>query len=310
MFANLFIHDTPGSGIFAVYFFLNSCLMGSGHIYTTGWRTYLNPAELRRSMIYLWAPLLCFSAFFCWRYFSLHWLIYVPAYAAIWHHIRQSFGIQKWYQRQNGVFRKGSDYFTYFLCAVPFLIFHFRDDAQFNSILFKNDLFSYPNNVLKYFFYTIYLIGFLGWVIYEVKLLKHKEWNRLGHVALVAFLNAWCFCVGQGELGVLFPLVAYHGVAYFAIMSSTLTKTKVNFTVLHAVTIVLLTGLVFGYYERVIEFKEGLSPSLFWESIWAGIYVTPILSHYIFDAFLWQAKHPEAHLVYGSKPTLRSAESV
>lgn len=145
---------------------------------------------------------------------------------------------------------------------------------------------------------VVYGACLLGWVIYELANLKYREWNRLGFMALTVFLNGFCFITGRNEVEILFPLVAYHGFSYFGLVSKAMVRTqKKVFTMKKALFFLALTALVFGTYERMIEFEPG-KRSLFWESVWAGVYVTPILCHYVFDGFLWRAKHPEAKQIY------------
>jgi hypothetical protein len=120
------------------------------------------------------------------------------------------------------------------------------------------------------------------------------------------FLNGVCLLTGRNEMEILFPLVAYHGLSYIGLTSMAMTKTRANvFTTKKALLYLALTALFFGTYERIIQFSPGGGVPLFIESVWAGLYVTPILLHYIFDAYLWRARHPEAALVYGvlTRPT-------
>jgi hypothetical protein len=295
---DFFIKDVPGSRIFPIYFFVSYSLIGSGHIYATNWRTYLNPAELKRSTMYLWVPLLCFAAFFSWSYFSWTWLALLPAYSQLWHHTRQSYGIQKWYQKQNNKYRKTSDYFLYALCFLPMAVFHFRQPTSLQSFLLPKDLLLYPNEALEKFFLGAYLVCLAAWVCYEWKNRKEREWNRLSFLAVTFLLNGGCFILGRNEWEIMFPLVAYHGSCYLGLTSLALNRTrKKTFSMKKAVFFVLLLALCFGFYERAIEFKQGHF-SLLWESVWAGVYVTPIMCHYVYDAFLWKKGHPESAQIY------------
>ena len=175
-------------------------------------------------------------------------------------------------------------------------------------ILFPNDLLYWPNPLLLKISITVYLIGLISWLIYEIKIWNVGELNRVSYVALTAILNGVCFCLGQNELEILFPLIAYHGTAYFGVMSLSLSRTKQKFPWRRALALTLATALVFGYYEKVIEFFPN-RVSIFWESIWAGIYVTPIMLHYIYDTVIWTSNHPDAKKIYGAmtKPALKPA---
>lgn len=286
--------------LFGFYFFLDACFLGSGHIYITQLRTYLNPQEFRRSFIYILAPLICFSIFFSWRYFSITWFVYLPAYMQFIHYVQQSFGIQKWYQRKNLLFHKGSDFFIRFLSGMPFIIFHFRPKTDLTSLFLNDDLLLHPDPVILKILLALYAFGIFAWIVYETFFIRTFEWNRISYIFISTFMNGVCFCLGRNEAEIIFPLVAYHGLAYFVLMNHALLRTRSQiFTPRRSFFCLVLVALLFGAYERMIEFIPGEGSKLL-GAIWAGIYVTPIMLHYIYDAILWRSKHAEGKLVYGS----------
>jgi hypothetical protein len=294
--------STDSSVAFLIYAFLAKEFFDSGHVYTTLWRTYLNPVERARTRIYLYAPIVLFLFFFSWGFLQLPYLGALVVYATIYHNVRQFFGISKWYQRLNGKFRRYSDYFLYFNCWMPFLIAHFRMDFVWNSYYSPQDIFRWPNEQIFQVLMVIYFAGILAWLGYEISIArKHPEWNRILAIAFPSLLYGIAFIRGRTAMEMIFPLVVAHGVGYFALMSFALNKTQERFfNFRKAVVLILVTALFFGvleaYYEDLLDLSTpAVSGTM---AFLIAIYLTPLFCHYYFDSFLWKAQHPDAKSIY------------
>ena len=294
-----FILPSP-SLAYVAYTFVALQFFDSGHVYTTLWRTYLNPEERRRRKAYWIAPVIFFVLFFSWSYFQIPGLAAFIIYATIFHNVRQFFGIQKWYQRLNKRFTVWTDRFLYFNCFMPFLIAHFRTGPLWNQDYSEQDIWRFPNENLYRGLLVVYLLGLTAWLVWEIlELKKHREWNRFLSTAFPTALYGSCFLLGKTASEVVFPLVVAHGVSYFALMTLALSRTQKRFVnVQIASLVVLLTALIFGSLEGVFE-ENYLDLSNAVLSPLIAVYLTPLFCHYYFDAFLWKGTHPESSRIYG-----------
>ncbi|WP_295900696.1 hypothetical protein [uncultured Bdellovibrio sp.] len=299
---SFFILRPSPTTAFWIYTFVALQFFDSGHVYTTLWRTYLNPEERRRRQAYVYAPLFFFLLFWVWGYFQIPGLAACIIYATIFHNVRQFFGIHKWYQRLNGNYVKWADYLLYFNCFMPFLIAHFRTGPVWNYDYSDQDIFRFPNEDIYKTLLVFYFIGVTLWLVFEtLRLKKNREWNRVLSAVFPTVLYGVCFLCGRTAAEIVFPLVIAHGVSYFALMSLALSRTQKRFSNLQFGTaVVLMTALLFGSLEGVFEeyYLDLTSVTL---SPLVALYLTPLFCHYYFDAFLWKKTHPESPQVYSAK---------
>ncbi len=290
-----------------LYGLLATALIDSGHVYTTAWRTWLHNDELKSSHRYWILPLGFFLFFGGWYYFNLPGLWSFVVYATLYHHIRQVYGFSKWYQALNKRSDKVSDFYLYALAFSPMIIYHFRHGVPANYYS-ETDLFLFPNLIVQKVLIIIYTLIWSGWIMHEMRLWKqgHKEINRILSVGFPSIAYGYCFLIGSTVTQVLFPLLFIHGIAYFGVMGQTLHRTQKsrfkNSSV--ALIIVLLTSVIFGmseswYEENFVRIVTGHSAILTAAVI--GLYLTPLFSHYLFDAYIWKRTHRESSLIVGKK---------
>ncbi len=294
----------PGLGESSLlYGILAMGIIDSGHVYTTAWRTWLHPEEVRSSSAYWFFPLLFFSLFFGWFYFSAPYLWAFVVYATFYHHIRQVYGFTKWYQKLNRRSDRVSDYYLYFFALAPMLIYHFRPEATAGYYTEK-DLFLFPMPLLRDVLLFVYFFVAASWALREWKLWKSgiQETNRLFSVAVPAVIYAFCFLVGTTITQVLFPLLFLHGIAYFGVMASALEKTQKRFQREGiAIFVIIMTALIFGlteswFEENIISHSHNGEPIL--SSVIIGLSLTPLFCHYAFDAIIWKRNHRESKLLF------------
>ena len=137
---------------------------------------------------------------------------------------------------------------------------------------------------------------------------KHpREWGRLLAIAIPGTVHFVALCYGQSVPQILFPLLVAHGGPYFALMGWSLRRTQTErFASLTKVALVLsVTALVLGGIEGGLE-EFGLDAifvgqgRLPWLTAFAcGLYLVPLLSHFIFDAFLWRRAYQEPAALKG-----------
>lgn len=294
----------PDLGIVSlIYGILATGIIDSGHVYTTVWRTYFHGEERRSHSAYLYFPAIFFLFFAAWFYSGVPHLWAFVVYATLYHHVRQVYGFSKWYQKLNRRSDKISDAFLYTLSVLPMVIYHFRADA-ISGYYTQNDLFLYPSSPIRTALLIAYLLVLISWLVYEGRLYKKgiREFNRVISVGFPASIYAFCFLYGKTITQILFPLLFLHGVAYFAVMGQSLSRTQKRFAApVFALGIVLLTATVMGLgeswmEENVIEFEHGEHRLL--RSVIAGLWLTPLFCHYAFDAIIWRKDHREASAVF------------
>lgn len=295
-FSRVFPMNSTGFWIFA---FIASGLLDSGHVYATLWRTYFHARERSRTWIYKILPPLIFIFFLVWLIMGAAYLGSFIVYATLFHNVRQFFGISKWYQKLNGRARVDSDLFFYFLTLAPVLMAHFRSDVQWPEIYTSGEVLIWPRPDTFLALFVIYGMVACGWVIYELSILKkHGEWNRTLSVAFPAAIYAFSFLLGKTEAEILFPLVAAHGAAYLGLTSLSVKRVRApKLTPRRIAFGVFATALLFGTLEVIFESQwlDFSNPVL---APFLALYLTPLFSHYVFDAILWKSSHPEAKLIY------------
>ena len=287
-----------------LYALLATALIDSGHVYTTVWRTFFHPDELRSSKLYFIVPVVAFVLFSSWQILGLKGLWSFVVYATLFHHVRQVYGLSKWYQALNKRTDRISDYFLYALAILPMVTYHFRPEVP-NNYYGLNDLFLFPDlNVVKAF-YFIYACVLSSWIIYEMRNWNKgtKEINRILSVAFPSLVYGYCFFVGRSISQVLFPLLFIHGVAYFGILSQTLHRTQAkrfrNF--MASLIVVIMTAVIFGLGEFWMENNiiSAETSTEFWPGLLIGLWLTPLFCHYFFDALIWKRNHRESAALLG-----------
>lgn len=277
----------------------------SGHVYTTFWRTYLHPEERNSSRIYWLVPLVIFLVFANWMYFGRVGMWSFVAYANVFHHVRQYYGFNRWYQGLSKRPTPISDLFLYALCLVPIFGYHFRVDA-IKGYYSDDDLFLFPNQTIFHASVISFGLIAIAWTIFEARRWSKgiHEPGRILSILTPASLYGICFFFGTSLTTILFPLVISHGFAYFGVMGESLRKTQssrfptfVRGVVIVIATAVVLGGLEFFFESNWIDFADaGPSGSLV-PSIVTGLYLVPLFSHFVFDAIIWRRKHRESPMM-------------
>lgn len=278
-------------------------LVDSGHVYTTAWRTWLHKEERRSSHRYWIVPLSIFAIFSLWFFFQIPGLWSFVVYATLYHHIRQVYGFSKWTQKLNQRQDPFTDRAVYFFSLVPFVAYHFRPGA-FGNYYSENDLFLFPSPVIFKNLVWLYLLGGGTFLIREFLLWRRgiREPNRVLSLGIPALIYGYCFILGETLTQVLVPLLFFHGISYVAVMEQSLRRTRSSFQKPYlAAGVLLVTALTLGPIEAIFEediVRRSVDVSLIPASILVGIFLTPLFSHYVFDAFIWKRGHREASRIF------------
>ncbi len=283
---------------FLIVGFLGLAVADAGHVYTTAWRLATEKSIYSKLITYA-IPVAVFVTIFLWYYFKIPLLWSAVVYATFFHHIRQFYGVSRWYQRLNKNLRKTSDFFLYTLTIMPLVMLHFTTGIEFTYYTDQDILF-YPSNTILYPLLAVYILLVIAWLAWEAFLYfkkNQKELNRffsvLGPAAL--YLLAMIGAKDYRE-AVFIPLLLGHGIPYIAIISWRLDKKQKlkakKFSIIFG--LVLVSAVALGTAEMVVQ--EGFldisyqylnnAPSTFWAAIIA-LYLTPLISHYLWDMYIW-----------------------
>lgn len=301
----------PFSPAFLPYAFVTLAVVDSGHVYTTIWRTWLHPEERNSRPIYWTVPLAVFLFFGAWHFSGLPHLWAFVVYTTLYHHVRQFYGFSKWYQKLNGRFSRVSDFFLYLLSYLPIALHHFRPGAvaEYYS---ERDLFLYPSPAMFQAGLWVYFAALAAWLAFELREARVSGFalNRFLSVLAPAAIYGGSFLWMTRHDAVLFPLLLSHGISYFAVMEQSLRRTRPKLfpTALKAGLAVVVTAAAFGSAEHFLDLEffsaenaYAPAPGELLRALLVGALLTPLFSHYLFDAVIWRHRHREAGLLFAQR---------
>lgn len=307
--ASYFMVVEANSGFYELMAFVVMGLIDSGHVYSTLWRTYFHSDERRSSAIYIWVPVIIFFIAFSWFYFQIPYIYSFIFYATAYHHIRQYFGVVKWYEKLEQSYTKLSGTFLYLLSICPAVAAHFRHNLTIEFYT-KKDLLMYPNKELFNTVVFINLFLIFVYCFYEFWLWKRGRFklNRTLAVVSPVILYSMVFYLGKNSFQILLPLMVAHGIPYFSMLGVSLKRTRSSkFPDFKSVIkAILLTSLLFGSFEfyfesEIIDFDDSylfVRPDVI-DCLLIAFYTIPLMAHYTLDAFIWKSNHREGRLVFG-----------
>lgn len=302
----------PESARFATLFALATlAVVDTGHMYTTVWRTWFRKKELKGQARYWIAPLAACGGVFLWALLRIPYLFNVILYTTIFHHMRQYYGVVRWYEKLNRRTSRPSHWFVTLLFVLPLAFAHFRTDG-IKQIFYKGDLLVYPSPALYSVFLVLYLAVVASWIGYEAHLVARgiREPNRVLAIFVpMLFTGVGCY-FGKSAPQIILPLVWTHGITYFGLMALSMRRLdpKRWRSALFAAIPVVLTAIVAGslvlYLDEIYLETEYLAESRsFFELAFIAVIQTPTICHYLFDAWIWTGRHRDAKVVYAMPAT-------
>ncbi|MEL6543843.1 MAG: hypothetical protein AAFQ82_04400 [Myxococcota bacterium] len=291
--------------------FVTLYMLDSGHGYVTAMRIHLRPKALKShsralQLAYWLTPLGAFLLAAGWVYSGLPGLWTALVYVTLFHHLRQLYGVLRWYQKLNGRFDQSSHRFLYGLMLIPICVLHGRSDSPIRG-LFDDDFLLFQSQSVMTALVVLHGIVAFVWIGFEIRTWRsgYRELNRLMAIGFPAGLSAFCVYFGDSVGQIVFPFLVLHAVAYFALVGLSLERTATQrsiswpFAALLAVALAAACGMFEWYYEReLMVWNYERLAERFWPALVIGAYVTVPLSHYILDALIWRGDHPEARQVF------------
>jgi len=292
----------------AIWSFIFFQIVDVGHNYITFWRTLFkkgNDPEIRFYWMSFGGSFLFIST---WLFLGIPYYWTFALYFIVYHHIRQFYGVNRWYQRLNNRYCKRSNYFLYLLTAFPFLVFHFRKFPPNPDA--NRQLFTYPSETLFNLGMIFCFYIFILWIIHEIKLYRQgiREMNRFLSIAIPAILHLFCFLFAPNYLSIFFPLLTIHGLTYFAIMGKSLKALNPKKSLGYIIFIVGLSLIAFGISDYLYKglvvrrlLAYGNSQNVLFTLLLA-LTGTASLFHCFIDGFIWKRKNHDAKVII--KPSI------
>lgn len=295
------------------------------HVWSTLFRTYLDPDELRhRPRLYFFLPIVCWAIGVALHCHSSLLFWRVLAYLAVFHFMRQQVGWMGIYRAKSGArgsFDKFVDEATIYLATgVPLLIWHTRLPRPFVWFL-SGDFFSLPMMApLIPVSQALLVIMLVVFALHHLRRARAGEPVPPGKIAVV-LTTAITWYVGivlsKDDLTFTVLNVLPHGVPYFALLwaygrararrSPDTPGSRIVRAGLGAFLGVLLLcaffeemlwdRLIFPDHAWLFGFLPALAsregPSLFglnWRVFVVPLLALPQATHYALDAFLWRRR--------------------
>ncbi|WP_242689201.1 hypothetical protein [Pedobacter sp. SYSU D00535] len=305
-----------------IYWLLLIVFVDVAHVYSTLYRTYFNPSAFneRRSLL-VSVPVFCYiigvilysiSPLLFWR--SL-------AYLAVFHFIRQQYGIMRLYAR----FEKKSklsatiDTISIYTCTLyPILFWHLNPDRNFNWFV-EGDFLFFESRMLREVAAALYLVIL---ALYAIKELagrgSEKPFNLPKNLVIAGTTLSWYFGIVHfnGDMAFTTLNVLSHGIPYMALIW-TFEKDKFRRSEHKKGKIQELTFGKFGLPAFVsilfllAYLEEALWDGLVWRehaalfglfnrlpqvanlellSLLVPLLALPQFTHYVLDGFIWRMK--------------------
>ena len=285
----------------SAYEFVVLILFDGGHTFSTNWRTYFRKEEFKRlKEIYIFLPIVLFSAA---AYIAVSpngvtnignaMLVIVP-----FHGIQQSYGILKWYQRKNGIFRPWSDRFFNILHLMPFSYMIYTNPV-WNQIAFKFPLFLAKDSVST-LIGSLNIVAIFCYLIYEIILWQtSREWNRI-LITVFSALLLNCAIVMPNPMEFTLAFKLFHAVAYLAIIS---VSTKRIWPLLETGNIFKapskFTLMFYCFIPAMLIYPFQKMNDSLWGPLAIGFLFGNFCLHVAYDSFLWKRTNPDAAIIYG-----------
>jgi hypothetical protein len=293
----------------------------AGHVYSTLYRTYFDPAVFQKHRTLLTAiPLAGFVASVLVYTLSDLWFWRMLAYIAVFHFIRQQYGFMRIYSRKDPtdkVARHIDTVTIYAATLYPLIYWHLSGQKNFNWFIAGDFLFIRSAVLLPiagWLYYGLLLL-YAGKEFYQLITRHYFNWPKF--LIMAGTILSWYFGIVyfNGDMAFTLLNVISHGIPYIALVwlygHKQYTRKGAGTAFLRwlfsAYGIALFIGLLclFAYLEEgswdLLVWKEHaglfkgfpvlsieLSPQLL--SLLVPFLILPQLTHYILDGFIWKIR--------------------
>lgn len=199
-------------------------LIDVAHVYSTLFRTYLDPVRRRQHRTLLWvAPLACYAVGIALYAASGLWFWRVLAYLAVFHFIRQQYGFLRLYSRREpaaGAGRQLDTVLIYYATIYPLLYWHLSAPRNFNWFV-DGDFVQYNWPVGRLAATIVYVALLVAYAYKEVRQWQQtRQFNWPRNLLVAGTLVSW-YCgivLFNGDLAFTLLNVVAHGIPYLALV--------------------------------------------------------------------------------------------
>lgn len=286
--------ENPVLGIMVLFF------LDTGHTYTTGFRTYFRKEEFLRNKTYLIAPIIVFGIVFGWNYSGAPYFWNALIYLTFFHHIRQYYGVFRWYAKLNNYPVKNEHWHLYLLLTIPFVLFHFRE-INYEPLYQRSEIMFFP--ALPYFNYLFaaFTCYFLFITMTMVRKYARKEVSAglLLSFVFPTLLHYICFFFFKHSYQILMPILCIHGLTYLLLINHSchkLSDTPKNSGMVWAMilgAIILFSGFEYFTIDQFGIFNGNVFRGNMFLCLLISLSLLPNILHYYYDGFLWKKDHPD-----------------
>lgn len=298
-------------------------LIDVAHVYSTLFRTYFSKASWQRygtPMTLIPLASFLFGVLLCSISMALFWT--VLAYIAVFHFIRQQYGIMKLYSRTEGhlpAWYQWIDVLTIYTATIyPMLYWHFSSPRNFNWFI-EGDFIIKDLPGARAVLTALYVSIVVVYLIKELLLIvRFKLLNVLRILVIAGTLFSWYLGIVyfNGDLAFTLLNVVAHGIPYMALIwifsmrENQAQQQRSSFWKLMYGPLGILLFLIVIFLFAFVE--EGLWDTWVWgdngklfaifsqfktERLNASglkfivpLLAVPQLTHYVIDGFIWRKK--------------------
>lgn len=294
-------------------------LVDVAHVYSTLFRTYFNKARFQQQRsLFILVPIACYVAGVLVHYTNGLWFWRGLAYLAVFHFVRQQYGLMRIYSRSENVpnWSKWLDTVVIYVATVyPILWWHLTPDRNFNWFI-DGDFIQQESVTLKTACTILYLLFLMLYFLKEVWLYSRCRWiNWPRNLLIIGTLVSWYFGIIQfnGDLAFTMLNVISHGVPYLALIwiHDRPKKQILNYVAFPNKGLSLRQSwiIIFGLVSILAYLEEGLWDGLVWRdhatvfglfmslpkvtdnqvlALLVPLLALPQMTHYVLDGFIWR----------------------
>ena len=279
------------------------------HVYSTLFKTYFIRKEVRkRRLLYYGIPALSWILGLLLYQFGSLAFWSVLALIAVFHFIRQQYGLMRIYARSEpGGYGKRLDAIAVYAATIYPVLYWFKTPRAFNW--FVKDEFNWLKNLPDYrnMITILYFSIVLAWMIKTVYEIVIRRRFNLPKFALITGTGlSWYFGIVYFNNDLIFTFlnVISHGIPYVALIyireikqkeSSELNRLSV-FQSAFGIFLFIAVILGFAFFEELIweilvwneHFSLNIRVSENWFQFLIPLLVVPQLTHYLLDGFIWR----------------------
>jgi hypothetical protein len=314
---------SPSESLTLIPWVIFVLLIDVGHVYGSLYRTYLNPLELEKNYsLLLFVPIACYTIALVLYNLGPLYFWRALAYLAVFHFIRQQYGIMRIYSRNENEcpkFFKTIDTATIYLATLyPISYWHTNLPRNFSWFV-ENDFFlniPFQTTTIVGWLYSISILIFISKNIYSFK--NKILLNVPKNIFIAGTGLSWWVGIVYFNSDLIFTVtnVVSHGIPYFALVWSRgrqdlknneeLNKTYFKYF-FSSYSLPIFLGILF----LLSFFEEGIWAELVWREnlsffqpfsflpvitnhnilTWiVPILALPQMTHYVLDGFIWRNK--------------------